>query len=234
MFRQNKRNGRVLLPLLSTLDKLLSHGYLDELISGKDGMFVSKLMSSLSSEANGCSDVKRLLAIVGVSLNLLQPNLETASMVRIGRLYPSFSVLMLINRLFSFPLSSTHSFHTIFSLLQMKEKILQFIMMMLLNRYPRVRRYTAEQLYVKLAEDGEHLFGNVECLEEATQLLLTVVWHEEHDPSGHISKSRNRIADLLGIDLSTEERNAKIRKLDSRSVPTDEFESYSSLINSTT
>ena len=39
-------------------------------------------MSCLTTEANGCGDVKRLLAIVGVSLNLLQPDLEAASIVR--------------------------------------------------------------------------------------------------------------------------------------------------------
>ena len=82
LFRQYKRNGRVLLPLLSTLDKLLSHGCLDELVCAKDGTFITKLMSCLTSESNGCGDVKRLLAIVGVSLNLLQPNLEAPSIVR--------------------------------------------------------------------------------------------------------------------------------------------------------
>lgn len=83
LLRQNKRNGRVLLPLLSTLDKLLTHGYLDELLSANNGEFVSNLMSCLAKEANGCSDVKRLLAIVGVSLNLVQPHLETMSTVRV-------------------------------------------------------------------------------------------------------------------------------------------------------
>lgn len=105
-------------------------------------------------------------------------------------------------------------------------------MAMLLNPYPRVRRCTAEQLYVKLTEDGDALFGENKCLEEANQLLLSVVWHEEHDPSGQLSDARNRIADLLGIPLTSEQRNVKIDKRGiSRSVPRDEFESYASLIN---
>ena len=54
-------------------------------------------------------------------------------------------------------------------------------MTMLLNQYPRVRQYTAEQVYVKLVEDGDTLFGEQECLEEANNLLLSVVWHEEND-----------------------------------------------------
>jgi len=50
----------------------------------------------------------------------------------------------------------------------------------LLNPHPRDRRYTAEQLYVKLDEDGQILFDEHECLDEANQLQF--VWHEEHDP----------------------------------------------------
>lgn len=103
---------------------------------------------------------------------------------------------------------------------------------MLLNTYPRVRRYTAEQLYVKLAEDGDQLLYEHERLEEANQLLLSAVWHEEKDPSGKLTDSRNRIADLLGIPLTPEQRSVKIgRKASSRTAMKDEFESYSSLVN---
>lgn len=105
-------------------------------------------------------------------------------------------------------------------------------MTMLLNPYPRVRRYTAEELYVKLAEDGDALFDKHDHLEEANQLLLNTVWHKEHDPHGQLTESRNRIADLLGIPLTPEQRNQKLRKkVASRSAPKDEFESYSSLVN---
>lgn len=83
LFRQYKRNGRVLLPLLFTMDKLLSHGYLDELICAQNGIFIRHLITCLANEANGCSDVKRLLAIVGVSLALLRPHLETMDTVRL-------------------------------------------------------------------------------------------------------------------------------------------------------
>ena len=72
-----------MLPLLFTMDKLLSHGYLDELISAQNGTFIRHLISCLASETNGCSDVKRLLAIVGVSLALLRPHLETMDTARL-------------------------------------------------------------------------------------------------------------------------------------------------------
>merc|ERR1712238_547034 len=82
LFRQHQRNGRVLLPLLSTLDKLLTHGYLDELIGTHHGTFLHDLMFCLTQESYGCSDVKRLLAIIGVSLSLLQPHLEAVPIMR--------------------------------------------------------------------------------------------------------------------------------------------------------
>ena len=110
---------------------------------------------------------------------------------------------------------------------------------MLLNPYPRVRRYTAEQLYVKLVEDGDMLISDEQegSIEEVNQILLHAVWHEELDPSGKLTDTRNRIADLLGIPLTSEQRNVKIgeqggRRGAARAVAKDEFESYSSLVNS--
>jgi hypothetical protein len=70
------------MPLLASLDKLSTHGYLDELLSMRNGEFADKLLVGLSEEVNGCTDVKRLLAIVGVALNLLQPDFETIDSVR--------------------------------------------------------------------------------------------------------------------------------------------------------
>ena len=108
-------------------------------------------------------------------------------------------------------------------------------MTMLLNPYPRVRRYVAEQLFAKLSVDGDSIFTNHQHLEEANQLLLNTVWHEEHDASGRIAESRNRIADLLNIKLTKDERSVTLAKKEvSKFVSRDEFENYSSLINSTT
>ena len=107
-------------------------------------------------------------------------------------------------------------------------------MKMLLNQYPRVRKYTAEQLFAKLSVDGEGMFNSHQLIEEANQILFNTAWQDETDATGHISESRNRIADLLGIRLSKEELNAPLVKKALKSAPKDEFENYSSLINSTT
>ncbi len=223
LFQQYRRNGRVLLPLLSTLDKLLTHGYLDELLSVKSGSFVNKLLACLAREAKGCCDVKRLLAIVGVALALLQPHLETVSIVSLAHTSIAIILLPKCKKLNQLLLCSPH---------KMKRDVLPFIMTMLLNPYPRVRRFTAEQLYIKLAEDGDMLFDKCEGVEEANQLLLSIAWNNEHDPCGQFSDARNRIADLLKISLTEEERNVKIgQRNKSPTVKKDEFESYSSLVN---
>lgn len=70
------------MPLLSTLDKLLTRGYLDELLVMESGQFVDGLLTNMFDEVRGCTDVKRLLAIAGVTLNLLQPDLQTIDLVR--------------------------------------------------------------------------------------------------------------------------------------------------------
>ena len=116
---------------------------------------------------------------------------------------------------------------------KIQKEVLPFIMTMLLHPYPRVRRHTAEQLYIKLVEDGDVLFDNPEHLEKTNQLILTVVWHEETDPSGQLTDTRNYIADLLDISLTPKQRIVKIAKKgsSSKSVLKDEFESYSSLVN---
>lgn len=195
LFKKHEKDGRVILPLLATLDKLLTHEYLDEVLAANSGSFCSKLVACIAKEAKSCSDIKRLLAMVGVSLALLQPNHKSMSKMRV--------------------------------------EIFPFIMTMLLNPYPRVRRYTAEQLYVKLVEDGEIMFDGDECIKDANQILLNTVWHDEQDPCGDMSAGMNRIADLLGIVLSAEQRNVKLKKGSggSRSVTKDEFESYSSLVD---
>lgn len=195
LFKKHEKDGRVILPLLATLDKLLTHEYLDEVLAANSGSFCSKLVACIAKEAKSCSDIKRLLAMVGVSLALLQPNHKSLSKMRV--------------------------------------EIFPFIMTMLLNPYPRVRRYTAEQLYVKLVEDGEIMFDGDEYIKDANQILLNTVWHDEQDPHGNMSAGMNRIADLLGIVLSEEQRNVKLKKGSggSRSVTKDEFESYSSLVN---
>ena len=68
----------------------------------------------------------------------------------------------------------------------MRREILPFVMTMLLNPYPRVRRYTAEQLYVKFAEDGLHVFCGQDLRVQA------VFCHFAYE-SAHLVESENAV-----------------------------------------
>ena len=73
VFRCNHRRGRIILPLLKTLDKLVNRGCLNGLIHVKESTFCVSLLECMIMEAKGCKDVHTLLTIVSVSLGLLSP-----------------------------------------------------------------------------------------------------------------------------------------------------------------
>lgn len=201
LFIRHRRDGRVILPLLKTLDVLLSHGTLDSMIIGKeDGVngtnFPSELMSQLRMECKGCTDVQRLVASVSVAVGLLVS--DQACVVQ--------------------------------------QDVLPFLMTMLAHRYPRVRRWTAEQLYVRLLEDGSVVSIYTEqdtsnSLDHAMQLLLEVTWDDDLDPPGNVRGSRNRVADLMGIRLSDKQRQGPGQSKVQKTAVVDEFESYASLVD---
>lgn len=201
LFIRHRRDGRVILPLLKTLDVLLSHGSLDTMIMGKeDGVngisFPSKLMSELRQECKGCTDVQRLVGSVSVALGLLVS--DHADVIQ--------------------------------------QDVLPFLMTMLAHRYPRVRRWAAEQLYVRLLEDGSVVSTYTEqdtssSLDQAMQLLLEVAWDDSLDSPGNVRNSRNRVADLMGIRLSDKQREGPRQSKNREKAAVDEFESYASLVD---
>ena len=105
------------------------------------------------------------------------------------------------------------------------------------HRYPRVRRWTAEQTYIKLLEDSSVIpntntntnTDNVDVdVDAATTLLCDIMWDQELGPPANVRDSRNRVADLLGIQLSDKERLGPAPT--SGRSPRDEYESYASLV----
>ena len=121
-----------------------------------------------------------------------------------------------------------------------QENVLPFLMMMLAHRYPRVRRWTAEQLYVRLLEDvsfssdyTDQGTSSSNGLDQAMQLLLEVAWDDDLDAPGNVRDSRNRIADLMGIYLSEEQRKGHRQFKVQKTAILDEFESYASLVDAT-
>ena len=191
----------------------MTHGLLDELIMAQDGVFVRKLMVCISSEAKRCTDVKRLLAIVDVSINLLHPRTH-AKIVSTRQ----FTLLA--------------SLRTILSEEKIQDQILVFLLTELLNRFPIVRRHAAEELYVKMIEDPAIFLCDENAIDRGSQILLTTVWHDDQDSAISLTDSRNTLADLLCITLPSEERQRRIgKRKGTKSKPRDDFECYSSLVN---
>lgn len=71
LFEEQQKNQRVILPLLVTLDKLISHGCLAELIQNNTGQFAEKLATCVRREAQNCQDINRIMALIPVSFGLL-------------------------------------------------------------------------------------------------------------------------------------------------------------------
>jgi len=160
LFDKHTKDARVILPLLVTVDKLLSHGCFDDLLSNTSNDFAKEFELRIRREASRCDDIKRLMAIVPVALNILHCDV------------PSIQNTMLL-----------------------------FLMRLLAHKYPRIRRHTAEQLYVKLIED-ESVVPTPLQVDEATDLLSQTRWDRELGPPGNIRETRNKVAELLGITLT--------------------------------
>ncbi len=187
LFDENTKDGRVILPLLVTIDKVLSYGCFDTLLCKKDNDFAKEIGLRVRREASRCNDMKRLMAIVPVALNILHCD------------KPDVQEIMLL-----------------------------FLMRFLVHKYPRIRRHTAEQLYVKLIEDESVIPGDISGIPEATDLLSQTQWDRDLGPPGNVRETRNKVASLLGITLT--EKDLKGPSVKQVATKTDEFASYASLV----
>ncbi len=70
LFEKHQGEGRVILPLLKTIDMLLNRGCLEELLTTQ-GTFCTRLIDHLRIEGQKSRDVKRLSSIVSVSTGLI-------------------------------------------------------------------------------------------------------------------------------------------------------------------
>lgn len=108
--------------------------------------------------------------------------------------------------------------------------IFPFVMRLLGHRFPRIRRYTAEQLYIKLLED-DSIVPKVDQIEKVQTILAEVAWDRELGVPGNVRQSRNQVADMLGIHLTEKDRVGPTLK-ESVKKPIDEYASYQSLVES--
>jgi hypothetical protein len=107
----------------------------------------------------------------------------------------------------------------------MSDEILMFICQMLGHRFPRVRRFTADHLYVRLLEEAD-----IVCNQAALEFLLEAPWDADMNLD-EIRELSGRFADMVGITLSCREKKSIDATRKEQTV--DEFASYASLVNST-
>jgi len=83
---------------------------------------------------------------------------------------------------------------TVFHIDFMQEPI-TFICTMLMHPFPRVRRITAENLYVRLLETPD-----LDGKNPALDLLLTNPWDSDQSPK-NIHKMASEVASTLGVEI---------------------------------
>jgi len=69
LFKKHQHDGRIVLPLLRTLDMLMNRRCLGGLVNERS--FRASLLERLWKESNSCKDIKCLVAIVSVSTGLI-------------------------------------------------------------------------------------------------------------------------------------------------------------------
>jgi len=109
---------------------------------------------------------------------------------------------------------------------KVQHELLTFIVSFLGHKFPRIRRYTAEQFYARIVEE-EDLYSQENYI-QCTNILLQVKWEENHDGAQQAHSGREQIARLLSVQLpkSIQMNNSR----DSSEFNTDEFSSYQSLV----
>eukprot|EP00536_Pseudo-nitzschia_multiseries_P008637 jgi/Psemu1/257408/estExt_Genewise1Plus.C_2220030 len=69
LFKKHQHEGRVILPLLKTIEILLNRGCIEQLV--KEKSFSLSLLERLREESETCNDITRLTAIISVSTGLI-------------------------------------------------------------------------------------------------------------------------------------------------------------------
>jgi hypothetical protein len=116
------------------------------------------------------------------------------------------------------------------------------------NKYPKVRKYAAEQLYIQLISDA-HVIGpslsdissqlkdsevmlfsgcvtSSDKLDETMEILTTTAWSEDIELS---REKRARLCAIMDIELTTVTKTAVSTKTTKKKVA-DELDSYDALV----
>ena len=111
-------------------------------------------------------------------------------------------------------------------------KVLSFLCGMLGHPFPRVRRFTAENLYVRLLEDYT-VVPNQKEEESAMDFLLEARWDDDTYSMDETLELTDTLAALLGVSSNREMIRNKADQGNTKGAirKKDAFESYESLVN---
>ncbi|XP_065051758.1 tubulin-specific chaperone D-like [Rhopilema esculentum] len=181
ILEENKKNDRVVLPMLRMVDLLISNGCFDMLTEESASEFSEKLATLLKCEVAGSGDTKKLMSSIKVFCGLLQFSGEGRS------------------------------------------RSLSQLMLFLCQKYPLVRKETAETLYTTLITFEEVV--DEENLEEVLTKLSDTEWDDNVE---ELRERRNAICNLLGVPVPKLKKKANKNK--GSSEPKDALESYQDLV----
>jgi hypothetical protein len=111
---------------------------------------------------------------------------------------------------------------------QLNDDILTFVCQLLCHEFPRVRRCTADNLYIRLLEEPD-LLGSRKHFEPALGLLLEAPWDSDMNQM-EANNLSSRFAKKIGINFIS--KNVIDNGAPTKERIVDEFAGYASLVNS--
>lgn len=153
LFRDHHKDTRVVLPLLKTLDLLLSNAVFDVYLTSEGHPFPGSLLTLVKDEIKKSRDAKKILASVNVFCDLLQ--------------FPAVRRSTLIQ-----------------------------LMLLLCHAFPKVRKTTADQLYITLVTYDDILDAAVS--DDVITVLSDTLWDGDITS---VRDHRNRLCDLLRLPV---------------------------------
>eukprot|EP00731_Ephydatia_muelleri_P028539 Em0020g183a len=184
VFRDYKKVTRVTIPLLKTLDFLLSSAVYDVYVNHSEHQpFLTSLFEAVREEITSSQDVVKLLASVSVFCGLLQ--------------FPSI-----------------------------QKSALNQLMLLVCSPLPKVRKTTADQLYITVVTYDDIIPDNVK--DDVIALLSETTWDAIGD-MGSLQGKRNELCQLLCLPVPrVKERSAADTQ--KKTLARDELASYKDLV----
>ena len=106
--------------------------------------------------------------------------------------------------------------------------ILTFLLSMLCHAFPRVRRFTADHVYIRLLEDSS-VVPKQDGVDEPLHILLSIQWEDDHLKFEELVHFIEKLSASLGVPLPALKRDKATVLVEKES--TDEFETYASLVH---